>query len=276
MTRPSCPRRVVLSGPELLEDRTVPAAIQFNQVGPVLTITGTVNDDIIRIEDNGVGTFTVFCPPNPVPSVFVGINTIRVFTLRGNDFVRYNLSPTGSFSAVQLQVQLGRGDDTFRGTLNGADLFSSAALRFEVSGQGGRDTLILNALNNVDFRGGSLDVRFFGDAAPGVPLDGVDFADRLLFSYQGLVSNTLRSLADGGAGRDLIVGNINLSAGSSGVVFARERGRSGADTLQLNIVPLQPVGQFIPTTVIVDALISGGSGVDACTRTPNVVVVGCP
>ena len=158
---------------EALDDRTVPA-VTVVPTGSLLTITGDTEANAIVISDTGqpgfvtetgeqVGGLTV-AVDGGLPQWFGGITTISIFGDAGDDSVTYEL--TGPVTATRfVTAELGRGRDTFTATLNGQTV-SGASTNFgiTVQGDGGGDTMVLNAFGTVVNPEARLNVQFSGEA----------------------------------------------------------------------------------------------------------------
>lgn len=158
---------------EALDDRCVPA-VMVVPTGTLLTITGDTGANTIVISDTGtpgsvsetgelVGGLTV-AVDGGAPVWFGGITTITILTDAGDDTVTYEL--TGPVTSTRfVAAELGRGRDTFTATLNGQTV-SGAATNFGISaqGDGGGDTLVLNAFGTVVSPEARLSVDYFGEA----------------------------------------------------------------------------------------------------------------
>jgi hypothetical protein len=273
MSRTPTPVRRFRPAVERLEERDVPANVtQFQQIGNLLRITGTPRRDNLRFFDDGFGNITVVCPPDRTPQLFTGVNNITLFTLGGDDNVRYALPGTGLFSRMRFTAVLGDGDDTFAGAFNGCELFQNMIM--DVRGGVGDDLLTVNALRGVDLNSGTLSVSLFG-LAPGAQTGGAGDRDTIVCNYAGRITENLTFIMDGGPNdsRDVVVCNARLRRGSFGRLLARVRGGNGNDVLRLTVLG---GGQNTGSDVDVDALIDGGGGIDAVVRTGNVAVRNVP
>jgi hypothetical protein len=158
-------------------------------------------------------------------------------------------------SHVDFRANLGKGADTFDGTLLG-NIMGDSAVRFLVEGGKGTDTLGFHAAStNID-AGASLNVNLLG---------GKD-DDTINFDYMGQVNGRLRLNADGGKGNDTINAMTTLNAGSTGEFLGTVKGGQGANTMTFNV--LDNSGGMAD----VDAFLFSHAG-DTITNTPNVIVV---
>jgi hypothetical protein len=250
---------------EALEDRRVPTCTALQFAGS-LTITGTDQADVIRIDDNGFGGVSVLCDTDVFARVFTGVTAISVNAQRGRDTVVYNLRGN-VFNFRSLRVDLGSGDDTFLAFFNSFDLPFGANFQMSVLGRSGRDTIAVDATRGVDVGTG---------AVLGLDLRGGLGGDRIDLAHDGAINGALSAVANGGFGPDQVSENFNVAANSGGQLFARTLGGRAADALTLNVI--QPPGVCIvpPCTLTLDAVLDGGPGTDTCTATPNVRRFNCP
>lgn len=158
---------------DILDDRCVPAVLVELQ-GTVLTITGDAGDNSITITDTGkeavyqdpgerFGGITVVADGETF-LIDTEVTAILVNTFAGADSVVYDLT---DFLAVTrlIDVQLGKGADTFTANLTGQVIDGeSTNVAINAYGQGGGDTLVLNAEGVTVNPGARLDVYFEGAA----------------------------------------------------------------------------------------------------------------
>jgi len=172
----------------------------------------------------------------------------------GDDTLATMFGPiTGSH--VDFRSNLGKGTDTFDGTLLG-NITGDSAVRFLVQGGKGADTLGFHAdTTNID-AGAKLDVNLLGGKGN----------DAINVDYAGVLNGKLRLNASGGKGDDMITATATLNAGSTGELRGAVRGGSGHDTLTFNVIDNSG------GTAEVDAFVDGGPGKDTITNTPNVKV----
>ena len=172
----------------------------------------------------------------------------------GDDTLATMFGPiTGSH--VDFRSNLGKGTDTFDGTLLG-NITGDSAVRFLVQGGKGADTLGFHAdTTNID-AGAKLDVNLLGGKGN----------DAINVDYAGVLNGKLRLNASGGKGDDMITATATLNAGSTGELRGAVRGGSGHDTLTFNVIDNSG------GTADVDAFVDGGPGKDTITNTPNVKV----
>lgn len=251
---------------QALEGREVPACIVALAGTETLNITGNNANDTIVVNDNGAGT--IWGTATGVAGVFTytGIKNINISTNGGLDRVTYNL--TRDLQPDQqrvIDVNLGRGDDTFTANLFnsvangvGSDLLKNSMLAINVAAGSGNDRLTLNAQHDVDIQSGaSLKTSF----------DGNEGADLILGYYRGENDGSVAFDFDGGIGSDTVRGNLREDAGSVGASAGTVLGGDGNDKLALWMFTMTP-----PTTAIID----GGLGVDSAINTANVTVVNVP
>ena len=157
---------------EPLGDRTVPAIIPptLDPITHILTVTGDEADDTVTIFDGGqLGGVTIVAD-GQTWQFDDEVRVIQVNTGLGNDVVTYNL--TEPLSALRLvTVELGRGADVFDGNLAGKPLVPGGYLGLSVYGQGGGDTLTLNAVATDVDPAATLNVYFEGAGGK----DGIAF-----------------------------------------------------------------------------------------------------
>jgi hypothetical protein len=173
---------------------------------------------------------------------------------KGDDTLTTMFGPITD-SHVDFRSNLGKGTDTFDGTLLG-NITGSSAVRFQVHGGKGADTLGFHAPStNID-AGAKLDVNLLGGKGD----------DTINVDYTGVLNGKLRLNAGGGKGADTTNANVTLNAGSTGELRGAVRGGAGKDTLTFNVIDNSG------GTADVDAFIDGGPGSDTITHTPNVKV----
>jgi hypothetical protein len=173
---------------------------------------------------------------------------------KGTDTLTTKFGPiTGSH--IFFRSNLGKGADTFDGTLLG-NIMGDSAVRFLVRGGKGADTLGFHAAaTNID-AGAKLDVNLLGGKGN----------DTINVDYTGVLNGKLHLNANGGKGDDTITATVTLNAGSTGEFRGAVRGGPGHDTLTFNVIDNSG------GTADVDAFIDGGPGSDTITHTPNVKV----
>jgi len=170
----------------------------------------------------------------------------------GDDTLTTRIGPITN-SHVDFRSNLGKGADTFDGTLLG-NIVGDSAVRFLVLGGKGADTLGFHAdTTNID-AGAKLDVNLLGGKGN----------DTITVDYQGVLNGKLRLNANGGTGNDTIDATVTLNAGSTGEFRGAVRGGPGHDTLTFNVIDNSG------GTADVDAFVDGGPGADTITHTPNV------
>jgi hypothetical protein len=172
----------------------------------------------------------------------------------GDDTLTTKVGPIMD-ARVNFRANLGKGADTFDGTLLG-NIMGDSAVRFLVQGGKGADTLGFHAAStNID-AGASLNVNLLGGKGD----------DTINFDYTGVVLGQLRLNADGGKGNDTIKATVTLNAGSTGEFRGRVKGGQGTNNLTFNV--MDNSGGMAD----VDAFLLTHQG-DTVTNTPNVVVV---
>ena len=163
----------------MLDDRTLPA-VMFDLQGTFLFVTGDSGTNEITITDTGTDTGITVVGDGGEPFVATTpITHIFVDTQEGNDNVTYNL--TASLTVFRLvDAQLGKGNDLFTANISGQSLLTAdAELQMSVNGDGGHDTMVLNAQSvSTDF-GSLINVFFDGDAGK----------DTITFDYSAAIEN---------------------------------------------------------------------------------------
>jgi len=193
---------------ESLEGRQMFTVTPAMPAAGVLTFVGDGANDTINLNDNGAGaisgSFTNFWGGlsffGPIP----GIQTIRVSTGAGNDYVNYQITgdmPAGSVRYVN--VDLGAGDDVSR----------------------------LYAGNDIDIAAGA---NFYYGVYGG---SGKDYISTF---YSGELDGQLRQTLSGGYDDDRIITNARLDLGSGGFFFNRTSGNEGDDTMDLLVRKVNP------------------------------------
>ena len=155
---------------EALDDRSLPSvtyAVVGTDTGNTLIITGDAEANTIVISDAGTDTGVIVNGDgNPYDATVENapISAIVVQTLGGDDTVLYELS--GPLTVTRLvSVDLGRGADTFTVNLDGQTISgASTNLGITATGDGGGDTLILNAVGATVSPEAGLSVGFKGQA----------------------------------------------------------------------------------------------------------------
>jgi hypothetical protein len=127
-------------------------------------------------------------------------------------------------------------------------------VNIDLEGGAGNDLQIINVLDNIA-AGGVVNLLEHGGLG----------AERQLIRYLGQDKGALHTKALGGQGKNLINGQIDLTAGSTGLVNALEKGGPSDDKLRLAI--------HAPIPVM--ALIDGVGPGNECWHTFNVPFVNC-
>jgi hypothetical protein len=151
---------------QALDDRVVPA-VSFELQDTYLFVTGDTGANTITITDTGtdtgltiVGDGVTYQPPTTVTHIFVRAD-------EGDDTVVYDLvAPLTVFRLVD--VQLGRGADTYTANIGGQSLAPWVNLQMTAAGQGGGDTMVLNAHDVSTDANSILNVFFDGDGGKDV------------------------------------------------------------------------------------------------------------
>lgn len=128
---------------EAFDERCLPSVTAVPS-GNILFITGDRADDQVVITDTGgPGGLSVVADGNTIP-VGSNITAINLDMGAGNDTVTYNLIGTLTETHF-ITAHLGRGADTFTANLSGQALAPITELPISVYGDGGGDTMNLNA-----------------------------------------------------------------------------------------------------------------------------------
>ena len=248
-----------------LESREVPACLVTHPTADTVVITGDAANDLVVIRDNGAGVVTGFATGFGVFG-FAGIKNIRVATGAGDDHVDYNLTANLLPNQVRtLAASLGSGNDWFSANLHnpatavGSDLLFNSHMTIAAFGGDGKDSMHINANNDVDVAAGaSLKMLMFGEAGN----------DLLTAFYRGENDGmvALQEL-DGGTGDDVIRAVYQADPGSNGSALGIAHGRDGNDAISLfligpNVSPL--------------SLLDGGPGTDSGFHSSNVTMINVP
>lgn len=250
---------------ETLEDRQLLACAVWQAPLGTLNIACGAAAEVVTVKDDGAGGITGSATGAGAFD-FAGIGTIHVNTGGGSDTVTYRLN--ANLLAGQqrtVHVNLGAGQDRFTADFFnaafgiGSDLLAGSRLSISVDGGAGGDTMAVNADRDVDVAANArLDLMLNGGA------DG----DRIAVRYRGELDGVLKVEAEGGSGNDRADVRLSADPGSSGSLFARNRGGDAADNLRLDV--------FAPPGLAVDAVLDGGAGVDVWATAGPVVVMNCP
>jgi len=251
-----------------LEGREVPACVITHPTPDTVVITGDGASDAVYIRDNGLGGISGTATGAGAFS-FSGIKNVRVLTGDGSDRVAYNLIRNlQPGQSRDVRVSLGSspawGQDTFVANLYnpatgiGTDLLAGSHLGISVFGGDGRDVIFVNAFKDTDVAAGAeLELTLFGQAGN----------DVIMTNYWGENDGSVKLLADGGVGNDLMRSRFTESPGSTGDLDAVVRGADGNDNL----------GLFVFSAKVPDqAVLDGGAGFDIGFATPNVTKVNIP
>ncbi len=203
---------------ESLDDRIVPSCTWVEN-GNVLTITGSQGANDVVIEDDGT-TLTITCDGESV-DVSANVTDVVLCLRAGNDTVSYTL--TGDLAAGasrSIEAKLGNGNDSFTATLDG-NLLDGSSLDVTARGANGKDTLSFVAA----------DVG--ADASLSVEMQGGNGKDAIDATLSGVLLGDFVFLADGGNGKDEVLGDLTFDAGSTGTADAQVLGKNSPDTLAL-------------------------------------------
>jgi hypothetical protein len=250
---------------EALESRQVLSAT-VQQVGGVLTVTGSDRPDLIQLNDNG-STVRVF-DGITLKGTFAGVNLIDVNTKAGNDSVRYEvqgdipLFPFGNRSVAvrrNLRVDLGAGNDFFetevvrtlrppQNVTTQSSLGLNSNLNVVVLGQSGFDNALFRA-NTID-AGAKLNFRFDG----GLGADGYNVIYGLPVAAQQ--ANTVVKLTfNGNGGDDAAFVKVTGDLPSNAQTIIDLEGGTGNDSLFVRYENGIEDG-------FISLLVNGGDGAD--------------
>ena len=148
---------------EVLDDRSLPS-VTYQVVDTTLIVTGDAGANSIIISDAGTDSGVIVNGDGSSFQATTPISAVVVQTLGGDDTVVYEL--TGPLTTTRLvSVDLGRGADTFTVNLNGQTVSgASTNLGITAAGDGGGDTLTLNAVGATVSPEARLSVDFHGQA----------------------------------------------------------------------------------------------------------------
>lgn len=254
---------------EALEERRVPAII--TPVGDTLTIEGNGARDLIIIIDNGDGDLVVrhgrvadgLAGLSTFPDPLNDFATIDVRSRAGHDVVVYFQAGERTRS-LDLNVELGDGNDSFLADINGA-IPAGRVLDIHAHGGDDGDFLTVDALNDVHLEAdlltgelGVLTVNLEGGGGRG--------RDTLNMLYRGQLNGLLSFRLTGGRGHDALTAQINVEDGSGGFLIGVLNGERGDDTLVFHINQVDPNDSFS----IINATARGGGGNDSWDLTPQV------
>lgn len=205
-------------------------AVAIGFVAPdKLTFTGDAADDTVIINDNGAGTVSGQVT-NPA-GVLVPFGPV--------------------FGIKQLDVKTLDGNDYVRYTLTGDP---TVVHNHRVDLGLGDDVFKMDATADIDF---GPNIYLAMNAQGGL---GKDY---MAAYYRGEMDGRMDLTLDGGWGDDRLITDARFDAGSTGGFVAREWGNDGNDTLDLLVRKTNPADP-----IFINALASGGNGIDSVTRTP--------
>lgn len=162
----------------------------------ILQVTGTEQDDLVRIDRHGQQTQVRDAQSNVLIGSFANAQFQRIVAFGGPGNDTIIADPCG---AMPVELHGGEGDDTLIGGRSDSVLY----------GDGGNDQLHGKAGNDRLYGGDGDDV-LFGDAGNDV-LDGGPTGNDVLVGGKGsdqLVASDDRSLLIGGAGADTLLGGL--------------------------------------------------------------------
>jgi hypothetical protein len=132
---------------EILEDRCCPSGVSLTN--HVLSLTGDATNSTIIVRDGGHGNISAQVEDGHGKwhsLSAVGVSTVNVNSLTGNDHIEYDLTNTLT-SSETLNFNLGKGNDQVR--LNLSQKISAPSLKINVDGGGGNPN-ILATFGNID------------------------------------------------------------------------------------------------------------------------------
>src|SRR5262249_47791130 len=112
MARTLSDRRTFRPHLEALEERWCPAMVDYFRLGDTLSVRGTPGNDRIEILDRGAGDVSLKAAGG-VAAAFHDIRRVVVRTGNGNDFVSYKVQSGPGTTPADIDLDLGRGDDSF-------------------------------------------------------------------------------------------------------------------------------------------------------------------
>jgi hypothetical protein len=149
---------------EALDDRSLPSVSALIVPGStILEIDGDNTVNTITIRDSGQSGGVTVVADGQTFQFDDAITAIVVNTFDGNDVVQYDLM--GTLAGLRsIDVELGRGTDTFTANLTNQTLGPTSYLALSAYGRGGGDTLVLNAQGVSVDPTSTLNVYFAGSA----------------------------------------------------------------------------------------------------------------
>jgi hypothetical protein len=249
-----------------LDERALPSSSQpFVESHCTVTIQGGRGDNTITVSDDGTnnpGALFVQIDGQTFQTQGI-VKHIVINSGGGADTVIYELNSQIDVRRT-VDVDLGNQNDSFVASLH-APVGETGALKIRVDGGNGDDHLSVETAGADVHRGGLLAVGF----------DGGNGSDTLNMGYSGFLNGTAKFFADGGNGKDTVVGNIALSSyeesetggsiQSNGDLTVCFGGGNGKDDIALDVVNTDGLSSL-------DAAVFGGHGKDTIAASPNVDV----
>lgn len=261
--------------------RHCPSTIHFG--GGTLVIRGDNQADNVLVTGDGAGGASVTLNGGTAQT-FARVRHVAVHVGRGNDSITLDFASgligprlkvdleagdgndvvTTNFGSVAntdvfADLHLGKGNDTWNTTLNGA-ITGSSRVRFQAEDDKGDESITFNATGADIASTARLSLDWNGGR--GKQTTTVNFAGKV----EGKLDVDVRAHR----GVDVLAANLNLASGSTGKVRARLDGGNDNDNVTLNVNLATPTD-----TVAVHASLDGGKGFDTCVATTNVVVKNC-
>ena len=163
------------------------------------------NDSIAIYDLDGDGNVYIVC--NGESSFTEGVSRLEVNVGSGSDIIRYYQLNHRGHENMQLDVDLGRGNDHFEAHVL-HDIRHGHSLDIDVDGGSGRDQIRVIA---------DADVYISPGSRLEVDLSGGSWSDTLWFSYDGEMDGTLLATLRGNSGLNDVINIVaNHDPGSSG------------------------------------------------------------
>jgi hypothetical protein len=210
---------------EALEDRCVPTHASLS--GGILTVTGTAGNNTVVIQDNGNGDLTV-SGDGMSASNCSNVYRINIDMKGGKDSVTYKQNGNRTRS-MDLNVQLGTGNDTFLAYVNG-NVNAGRTLDVNVDGGWGKDWIKVDADQDVDL-GASANLLLYLHGGGGA------YADELFVWYKGENDGHISARMFGGPGivMDTLHLHLDRDAGSGGTYYPEVDSGPGFDDVLIDV-----------------------------------------
>jgi hypothetical protein len=152
---------------------------------------------------------------------------------------------------------LDKGNQTLNVSQNG-EISGKSPAQFNIGTGNGNDFVRFQGVGQID-AGATLDI----DQGACMGSKNVNVA------YDGVIKGSLQVGMNSGKSAGTLVANLTAEAGSTGNIWAREKGSPGNDNLTLNVFDNTGAKS---TLASLDALINGDGGTDTIVHTSNVKV----